>query len=117
MGAGVDMDTAQILLYIAVIALDGLAISAIGWFVDRRWAAFRDASDGILRATIAASVFATGLWFLGLFVFGGGFNLYGTALMGGSGGAIAMLVATIIYRRRRSRLADPRAEALRDTFS
>ena len=111
------MDAAQILLNIAVIALNGLAISAIGRFIDRRWAVFRDARDGLLRATIVASVFATGLWFLGLFVFGGGFNLYGAALMGGSGGAIAMLVATIICRRRRSRLVDPRAEALRDTFS
>lgn len=111
------MDTAQIFLNIAVIVLNGSAISAMGWFIDNRRATFTDSSDGIFRATIIASVFATGLWFLGLFVFGDGFNPYGTAMMGGSGGAIAMLVATIIHRRRRSRLSDPRTDALHDIFS
>ena len=117
MGVSIDMDAVQILLNIAVIVANGLVILAIGWFIDRRHSAFWESSDGIIRATIVASISATGLWFLGLLIFGDGINLFGTALMGGTGGAIAMLGAIILYRRRRSRPAHRRTDALRDTFS
>jgi len=111
------VSTVQILLNIAAIAVNGLAIFTIGWLVDRRRATSGSANDGIIRATLIASIFAAALWLVGLFIFGGTVNLYGAALMGGSGGAIAMLVATILHRRRRSRPANPRKDALRDTFS
>ncbi len=113
----VGVSILQILLNIAAIAVNGLAIFMIGWFVDRRLVRFRASSDGIIRATLAASFFATGLWLFALFIFGSRINLYGTALMGGSGGAIAMLVAIILYRRRRTRPNSSQADVLRDTFS
>jgi hypothetical protein len=112
-----DVSTLQILLNIAVTAANGLAIFAIGWLIDRRRAAFSASGEGIIRATIIASIFATGLWFLGFVILGDGINPYGTILMGGSGGAIATMAAIILYRRRRLRPANPRTEALRDTFS
>ena len=111
------MSNVQVLLNIAAIALNGLAIFTIGWFIDRQPARFGASSDGIIRATILASLLATGLWFLALFTFGDGINLYGTILMGGSGSAIAMLLAITLYRWRRSRPNRPRGDALRDTFT
>lgn len=117
MDAGKDVSSLQILLNIAVTAANGLAIFAIGWFIDRRRATFGGPDDGIIQATIAASILATTLWFFGLLVFGDGVNLYGTAMMGGSGTAIAMLAAIILYRRRRARPEGPQAAALRDIFS
>jgi len=111
------VSTVQILLNIAAIAVNGLAIFTIGWLVDRRRATLGSSNDGIIQATMIASIFAAALWLVGLFVFGGEVNLYGAALMGGSGGAIAMLVATILHRRRRSRPTNLRTDALRDTFS
>ena len=117
MGGKIDVSTLQILLNMAVVAVNGLAVFMIGWFIDRRRATFSASSGGIIRATIIASIFATSLWFLGFVILGDGINLYGTALMGGSGGAIATLAAIILYRRRRARPAIPRTKALRDTFS
>jgi cellobiose-specific phosphotransferase system component IIC len=117
MDAGEDVTGIQILLNIAVTAANGLAIFAIGWLIDRRRASFGGSDDGIIRATIIASILATGLWFFGLLAFGDRINLYGTVVMGGSGGAIAMLAAIIQYRRRRARPAEPRADAIRDIFS
>lgn len=111
------MSTVQFLLNVAVIAANGAAIFGIGWLVDRRRANFGAASEGILRATMFASIFATGLWFLALLIFGGAINLYGTALMGGSGSLIAMVAAILLYRRRRSQIAVPPVDRLRDTFS
>ena len=115
--AEADVSAMQILLNIAAVTANGLAIFVIGWFIDRRRAAVSTSRDGIIRATMIATIFAAGLWLLGLIVFGDGVNLYGSALMGGSGGAIAMLGAIILYRWRRSRPANPRTDALRDTFS
>ena len=109
------MSNVQLLLNIAAVAVNGLVILTIGWFIDRRRARLDASGYGIFRATMIVSILVTGLWFSGLFIFGGRVNLYGTALMGG--GAIAMLGATILYRWRRSRPAHPRADALRDTFS
>lgn len=111
------MSAVQFLLNIAVIALNGATIFGFGWLVDRRRAAFGAVGEGILRATMLASIFATMLWFLALLIFGGEINLYGTVLMGGSGSFIAMVAAILLYRRRQQRSAVPPVKRLRDTFS
>lgn len=111
------MSAVQFLLNVAAIALNGAAIFGIGWFIDRRRASFGATNEGIVRATMLASIFATGLWFLALLTFGRAINLYGIVLMGGSGALIAMAAAIIVYRRRRSRSAVPPVDQLRDTFS
>lgn len=109
--------TLQTILNMVVILMNGLAIFAIGWFIDRRRASFRMSGEGIIRATIIAAIFAATVWFASLFYFGGRVNLYGTALMGGTGGGIAILLAIRLYRRRRRRPKPPLASEILDTFS
>ena len=55
------MSAVQFLLNVAAIALNGAAIFGIGWFIDRRRASFGATNEGIVRATMLASIFATGL--------------------------------------------------------
>ena len=109
------MTLLQVLVNIAVFAANGLATFVIGWVMDRWILPRLGGKIDILTATLAAILITTILWFAALWLFGDGPNFFGTALMGGTGGLIAILLAVAVHRNRLRR--DRAAIDIGDTFA
>jgi hypothetical protein len=107
------MTATQLILNICIFAANGAAVFAMAWLIDRWLFAVGD----IIKATLIASTIGTGLWFVALWAFGDGINPFGTALMGGTGAALAMMAAVIGHRRRIEKLTQRRRKDAADTFT
>ena len=97
------MTLLQVLANIAVFAVNGLATFVIGWAMNRWILPRLGGGIDILTASLTAIPITTTLWFAALWLFGDGPNFFGTALMGGTGGLIAILLAVAVHRNRRRR--------------